>query len=111
MRAIIIGGEEFRIQGAMIACNSEGEALSPGALAGDASASNQTAVQANAGSNSSKVVGIQGVTGGKAVPVTAATTDTKLDQLKALIGTAADDPGDNTVIGLLKQIAENTTPA
>jgi hypothetical protein len=46
MRAIIIGGEEFRIQGAMIACNSEGE-----------------------------------------------------------------DPGDNTVIGLLKQIAENTTPA
>lgn len=37
-------------------------------------------------------------------------TNTKLDTLQAAIGDAADAAGDPTVIGLLKQIAENTTP-
>jgi hypothetical protein len=57
---------------------------------GDASAANQTAVQANAGSDASKAVTVQGVTGGKAIPVT-------LDALPAFsadptvnIGTAPD---------------------
>lgn len=36
---------------------------------GDASAANQTAVQANPGSDATKAVSIQGITGGKAVPV------------------------------------------
>lgn len=39
---------------------------------GDASAANQTAVQANAGSDASKATAVQGVTGGKAIPVSAA---------------------------------------
>jgi len=39
---------------------------------GDASAANQTAVQANAGSDATKAVSIQGITSGKAVPVSAA---------------------------------------
>jgi hypothetical protein len=39
-----------------------------GGGSGDASAANQTAVQANAGSSSSKATGVQGVTGGLAVP-------------------------------------------
>ena len=33
------------------------------------------------------------------------TVNTKLDELKALIGTAADDENDHTVIGLLTRIA------
>ena len=40
------------------------------AISGDASAANQTAVQANPGSNASKAIAIQGVTGGKSLPVT-----------------------------------------
>lgn len=40
-----------------------------GETGGDASAANQTAVQANAGSDASKAVAVQGVTGGKAVKV------------------------------------------
>lgn len=36
---------------------------------GDATAANQTSVQANAGADATKVVAVQGVTGGKAVPV------------------------------------------
>lgn len=36
---------------------------------GDASAANQTSVQANPGSDATKAIAIQGVTGGKAVPV------------------------------------------
>lgn len=40
-----------------------------GAGGGDASAANQTAVQANAGSDATKATAVQGVTGGKAVPV------------------------------------------
>lgn len=39
---------------------------------GDASAANQAAVQANAGSDATKAVAVQGVTGGKAVPISAA---------------------------------------
>lgn len=39
---------------------------------GDASAANQTAVQATAGSDASKAVAVQGITGGKPVPVSAA---------------------------------------
>ncbi len=35
---------------------------------GDASAANQTAVQANAGSDATKAVSVQGITGGKAIP-------------------------------------------
>lgn len=41
------------------------------------------------------------------------TDESALAQLEALntaIGTAADEAGDPTVIGLLKQIAANTTP-
>ena len=41
---------------------------------GDASAANQTAVQANAGSDATKAVSVQGITGGKAVPVSIAAT-------------------------------------
>lgn len=37
---------------------------------GDASAVNQTAVQANSGSDASKAVAIQGITGGKSIPIT-----------------------------------------
>lgn len=40
--------------------------------AGDASAANQTAVQANPGADATKAIAVQGVTGGKAIPVTAA---------------------------------------
>jgi len=40
------------------------------AISGDASAANQTAVQANPGSNASKAIAIQGITGGKSLPVT-----------------------------------------
>lgn len=40
--------------------------------AGDASAANQTAVQANAGSDATKAISIQGITSGKAVPISAA---------------------------------------
>jgi hypothetical protein len=39
---------------------------------GDASAANQTNVQANAGSDATKAISIQGITSGKAVPVSAA---------------------------------------
>lgn len=39
---------------------------------GDASAANQTAVQANPGSDASKAVAVQGVTGGKEVPTSVA---------------------------------------
>lgn len=39
---------------------------------GDASAANQTAVQANAGSDATKAVAVQGITGGKAIPISAA---------------------------------------
>ena len=38
---------------------------------GDASAANQTAVQALAGSDASKAIAVQGITNGKAIPVTA----------------------------------------
>lgn len=44
--------------------------------AGDASAANQTAVQANAGADATKAVSVQGITGGKAVPVSMATLPT-----------------------------------
>ena len=37
---------------------------------GDASADNQTAVQANPGSDATKAIAIQGITGGKSLPVT-----------------------------------------
>jgi hypothetical protein len=37
---------------------------------GDASAANQTAVQANPGSDATKAIAIQGITGGKSLPVT-----------------------------------------
>ena len=37
-------------------------------------------------------------------------TNTKLDALKAVVGAPDDAVGANTVIGLLKQIAENTAP-
>lgn len=36
---------------------------------GDASAANQTAIQANAGSDASKAAAVQGITGGKPIPV------------------------------------------
>src|SRR5574343_1178256 len=39
---------------------------------GDATAANQVAVQANAGANATKVVSVQGATGGKPIPVTVA---------------------------------------
>lgn len=42
-----------------------------GGGSGDASAANQTAVQANAGSDASKATAVQGITGGKAVAVSA----------------------------------------
>jgi hypothetical protein len=41
-----------------------------GGSGGDASATNQTAVQANPGSDATKAVAVQGVTGGKSIPVT-----------------------------------------
>jgi hypothetical protein len=37
--------------------------------------------------------------------------EAKLDSLIALIGSADDEAGDNTVIGQLKQIAANTDPS
>lgn len=37
-------------------------------------------------------------------------TEAKQDDIIALIGDPADAVGDPTVIGLLKQIAQNTTP-
>lgn len=39
------------------------------------------------------------------------TTVTRLTAMATAIGTAGDAAGDNTVIGQLKQIAENTTPS
>jgi hypothetical protein len=47
-----------------------------GGGAGDASAANQTAVQANAGSDATKAVSVQGITGGKPVPVSGTVTAT-----------------------------------
>jgi hypothetical protein len=41
----------------------------PASTGGDASAANQTTVQANAGSDASKATAVQGITGGKAVAV------------------------------------------
>ena len=55
-----------------------GAAVSAGGTGGDASAANQTAVQANAGSDASKAVAVQGITGGKSVPVSGPLTDTQL---------------------------------
>jgi hypothetical protein len=40
-----------------------------------------------------------------------ASTNALLRGILAALGTAADDAGDDTVIGQLKQIAVNTTPA
>jgi hypothetical protein len=48
----------------------------PVTAGGDASAANQTAVQANAGSDASKAVSVQGITGGKAVSTSAAQSGT-----------------------------------
>jgi hypothetical protein len=39
------------------------------------------------------------------------TLQTQVTALTALVGTAADAAGANTLIGQLKQIAANTTPA
>jgi hypothetical protein len=47
-----------------------------GGSGGDASAANQTAVQANPGSDATKATAVQGVTGGKAVPVSGTVTAT-----------------------------------
>lgn len=47
-------------------CSSAG-----GGSGGDASAANQTVVQAVAGSDASKAIAVQGITGGKAVPISA----------------------------------------
>lgn len=49
-----------------------------GAGGGDASAANQTSVQAVAGSDASKAMAVQGVTGGKPIGVTGPATDTQL---------------------------------
>jgi len=40
------------------------------ATGGDANAANQTAVQAVAGADASKAIAVQGITGGKPIPVT-----------------------------------------
>lgn len=49
--------------------DGSGNRINLGSGSGDASAANQTAIQANAGSDATKAASIQGITGGKAVPV------------------------------------------
>lgn len=59
---------------------------------GDASAANQTAVQANAGSDATKAISIQGITSGKAVPVSSTTLSTAAKQpALGTAGTASSD--------------------
>lgn len=77
---------------------------------GDASAANQTAVQATAGSDASKAVAVQGITGGKAVKVdgSAVTQPVSASALPLPSGaaTSANQTTGNTSLGT---IATNTT--
>lgn len=58
-----------------------------GGSGGDASAANQTAVQATAGSDASKAIAVQGVTGGKSIPVNDAGGSLTVDGSVSLTGT------------------------
>lgn len=91
--------------------------------AGDASAANQTAVQANPGSDATKAQAVQGVTGGKAVPVSIATAPV-LVAGGALIGKVGIDqttPGTTNAVSVQTskgaanyangQVATSTTAA
>lgn len=65
---------------------------------GDASATNQTAVQAVAGSDASKANAVQGITGGKAIPVSAASlplpTGASTSAKQPALGTAGSASSD-----------------
>lgn len=85
---------------------------SGGGGGGDASAANQTAVQANAGSDASKAVAVQGVAGGKAVKVdgSAVTQPISASALPLPTG-AATSANQATANTSLATIATNTTGA
>lgn len=82
---------------------------------GDASAANQTAVQANAGSDASKAEAIQGITGGKAVTVSAASlplpTGASTSAKQPALGTAGSASADAiTIQGIAGMTKVLTTP-
>jgi hypothetical protein len=86
MKTVSVGGEDFRIQEAVVVIGADGQPLAPGSLSGDASAANQAA------------------------------GNTKLDALNTAIGTKTDAAWDGvaasaSVISILKAIALNSTPA
>lgn len=87
---------------------TDGAGAAGGGGAGDASAANQTAVQAVAGSDASKATAVQGITGGKAVPVSEA------DGSNATLGAKADsacatDNGSCSLTALVKRTNQNVT--
>jgi hypothetical protein len=43
MKTVSVGGEDFRIQEAVVVIGADGQPLAPGSLSGDASAANQAA--------------------------------------------------------------------
>jgi hypothetical protein len=93
MKTVSIGGEEFRIQEAVVVIGADGNPLAPGSLSGDASAANQA-------TGNTKLDEIK----------------TKLDTLNTAVGAKTDAAWDGvaasaSVISLLKAIAVNTTPA
>lgn len=70
-RDYVIDGKQ--ILGTVLVNHLTGETYTAsGGSGGDASAANQTAVQATAGNDASKAVAVQGITGGKAVAISAA---------------------------------------
>lgn len=77
------------LDAASVGTNADGStqyglaAASGGGGGGDASAANQTAVQAVAGSDASKAVAVQGITSGKPIPVTDTRLPTALGQTTA----------------------------
>jgi hypothetical protein len=80
MKTVLIGGEEFRIQQAVVVIGADGEPLAPGSLSGDASAANQA-------TGNTKLESIK----------------TKLDSSNAVLGAPADAPNDSTIYGQIQQ--------
>lgn len=84
---------------ACILVDTNGDPVSlGGSSGGDASAANQTAVQANAGSNASKATAVQGITGGK--PIVAAIDQTTPGTTNGVQVNAALPAGTNVIGGV-----------
>lgn len=70
---------------------------------GDASAANQAAVQANAGSDASKAVAVQGITNAKPIPTSSADFGTQADAV------ATTDTSPASQISLFKRLLQRVT--